>query len=131
MSVSVIVCAAGKGERAGFSQNKLFKPVLGTPLLALTLQAFELDCIDEIIVATAKCDYDEVIEICKDFKAVKVVLGGASRAETVKNALQTVLGEIVLIHDGARPFVSKEVIENCIRSVQENGSGIFSAPVAD
>ena len=131
MSVSVIVCAAGKGERAGFSQNKLFKPVLGTPLLALTLQAFELDCIDEIIVAYSPSDKAEIEKIVEPFKNVKLVEGGATRFETVYNALKQATGEIVLIHDGARPFVTEKMIANCIASVEKYGSGICSTPCTD
>ena len=131
MSVSVIVCAAGKGERAGFSQNKLFKPVLGTPLLALTLQAFELDCIDEIIVAYSPSDKAEIEKIVEPFKNVKLVEGGATRFETVYNALKQATSEIVLIHDGARPFVTEKMIAGCIESVQKHGSGICSTPCTD
>ncbi len=131
MSVSVIICSAGKGERAGFSQNKLFEPVLGTPLLALTLQAFELDCIDEIIVAYSPCDKAEIQRLTSPFEKIKLVEGGATRFETVYNALKQTSGEIVLIHDGARPFVTKELIENCIESVQKYGSGICATPCTD
>jgi len=136
VKISAIICAGGKGVRAGFEKNKLLAPLPdfsanGKTVLWKTISTFNYPLIDEIIVATAKCDYDQVVEICKDFPTAKVVLGGASRAETVKNALQTVSGEIVLIHDGARPFVSQESIENCIHSVQENGSGICAVPVTD
>ncbi len=136
MKISAIICAGGKGARAGLKKNKLLAPLPdlsanGKTVLWKTISAFDFPLIDEIIVATAKCDYDEVLEICKDFPTAKVVLGGESRAETVKSALRAVSGEIVLIHDGARPFVSQEVIENCIRSIQENGSGICAVPVTD
>ena len=131
MSVSVIICAAGKGERAGFEKNKLFHPVLGTPLLALTLQAFELDCIDEIIVAYSPCDKEEIETLAKPFDNVKLVEGGATRFETVYNALKQATGEIVLIHDGARPFVTEKMIVGCIESVKKHGSGICSTPCTD
>ena len=131
MSVCVIVCSAGKGERAGFEKNKLFARVLGTPLLALTLQAFKLDCIDEIIVAHSPCDQAEIEKLTAPFDNVKLVQGGKTRFETVDNALQMVESEIVLIHDGARPFVTKEMIENCIASVRTSGSGICATPCTD
>lgn len=136
MKISAIVCAGGKGARAGFQKNKLLASLPdfsanGKPVLWKTISAFNFDKIDEIIVATAKCDFDEVIEICKDFSKAKVVLGGSSRAETVNNALQAVSGEIVLIHDGARPFVTQDAIEKCILSVEQNGNGICALPVTD
>ena len=131
MSVSVIICAAGKGERAGFEKNKLFEPVLGAPLLALTLQAFELDCINEILVAHSPSDKAEIEKIVEPFENVKLVEGGATRFETVYNALKQATGEIVLIHDGARPFVTEKMIAGCIESVQKHGSGICSTPCTD
>ena len=136
MSVSVIICAAGKGTRAGFEKNKLLLPLpdfstQGKSVLFKTISAFDLDSINEIVVAASLSDFDEVSKICKEFPKAKPTLGGNCRAETVKNALNSVSGEIVLIHDGARPFVTKEIIENCIRSVKEYGSGICAIPCTD
>ena len=131
MSVSVIICAAGKGERAGFEKNKLFKPVLGVPLLALTLQAFELDRIDEILVAHSPFDKAEIEKLAQPFAKVTLVEGGKTRFETVDNALKQATGEIVLIHDGARPFVTEKMIVNCIESVKAHGSGICAIPCLD
>ena len=131
MSVSVIVCAGGKGERAGFEKNKLFAKVLDTPLLLLTLQALQYDFIEEIIVAHAPCDKAEIMALTAPFEKVKLVEGGSSRFETVDNALQAVTKEIVLIHDGARPFVTKEMLLGCIDSVKKYGSGICAVSCTD
>lgn len=131
MSVTVIVCAAGKGERAGFEKNKLFANVLGTPLLSLTLQALQYDFIDEIIVAYSPCDLAKIQELTSPFEKVKLVEGGATRFETVDKALQAATGEIALIHDGARPFITKDILLGCIENVKRYGSGICSTPCTD
>ena len=130
MSVSVVICAAGKGARAGFEKNKLLVPFDGECVLKKTLDKF-LPLADEIVLAISKTDEDEIRELISPYPTVKTVFGGNTRFESVYNALQAVTGEIVLIHDGARPFVSEEVIHGCIQSVKEYGSGICSVPVTD
>ena len=131
MSVSAILCAAGKGTRAGFEKNKLLAKIDDAPVLQKTLRAFDIDEIDEIVVAYSPTDLSEIQRLVDGIKKVKLVQGGDTRTQTVYNALQAATGEIVLIHDGARPFVSRQVIENCIRCVQEYGSGICAVPCVD
>ena len=131
MSVSVIICAAGKGLRAGFEKNKLLIPIHGTPVLQKTLQAFCLDEITEIIVAHSPTDTNEIKMLVQGFDKVKLVTGGDTRSQTVYNALRAATGDIVLIHDGARPFVSREIIQTCIQTVQEYSSGICAVPCVD
>ena len=131
MSVSVIICAAGKGLRAGFGKNKLLVPLDGTPVLQRTLQAFCFENIDEIIVAHSPDDKAEISALIAPFPNVKLIEGGATRTQTVYNALQAAQNEIVLVHDGARPFVTREVIEGCIESVKAHRSGICAVACTD
>lgn len=131
ISVCAVICAGGKGLRAGFEKNKLLVPLQGERVLKKTLSAFDFRAIHEIVVAVAKEDFDEVSELCKAFPKAKVVLGGATRGESVYNALKVVQSDIVLIHDGARPFVTRNVIERCIASVKAFGSGICALPASD
>ncbi|MBE7088138.1 MAG: 2-C-methyl-D-erythritol 4-phosphate cytidylyltransferase [Clostridiales bacterium] len=128
--ITAIICAAGKGERAGFNKNKVLAPLFGEPVLYLTLKKFNIEYIDEIIVTCSPQDMTEISAICKPFNA-KVVLGGATRTESVFCALKEALGDIVLIHDGARPFVSEKIILDCIKSVKAHGSGICCTPLTD
>ena len=130
-SVCAIVCAAGKGFRAGFEQNKLLVPLDGDRVLKKTLSAFDFPAIDEIIVTASETDFNEISALCEPFDRTRVVLGGNTRSESVFNALKTAQSDIVLIHDGARPFVTREVIEGCIQSVKAFGSGICAVPCAD
>ena len=131
MSVGVIICAAGKGTRAGFEKNKLLVPCEGSTVLEKTLSAFNFLAIDEIIVTSSETDLAEISALCEQFTNAKVVLGGATRTHSVYNALQTATADILLIHDGARPFVPRKVIEGCIESVKKNGSGICAIECRD
>ncbi len=130
LKVSVIIAAAGKGERAGFSKNKLLAPLCGEPALWHTFKKFDIPEVDEVIVASSARDFKEISRLAEPF-GYKVVLGGATRTESVKRALEAVTGDIVLIHDGARPFVSHELILKCIDSVVRFGSGVCALPCTD
>ena len=130
-TVCAIICAAGKGFRAGFEKNKLLVPLQGERVLKKTLSAFDFPLIDEIVVAASQDDFDEIVALCAAFPRTKVVLGGKTRTESVHNALQAATADVVLIHDGARPFVTREIIEGCIQSVKAYGSGVCAIPCAD
>jgi len=136
--VSVVITAAGKGSRMGMQQNKQYIEIQGKPILARTIQAFEgCSRIDEIIITAGE---DEV-EYCRrnivgkyGFNKVKaVVAGGASRQQSVYNGLRHVSAEcgIVLIHDGARPFINAECICACIEAAEENGAACAAVPMKD
>ena len=130
-SVCAIVCAAGKGERAGFSKNKLLVPVGGRTVLERTVSAFDFPGIEEILVTASEEDREEISRLFAGFPKVRVVSGGATRTQSVFRALGENRCDIVLVHDGARPFVSRRCIENCIRSVKTFGSGICAVPSVD
>lgn len=129
--VSVIICAAGKGERAGFAKNKILVPYLGISPLERCLAAFCLPEIKEILVAINEADKPAVEEITRKYARAHITIGGATRTQTVYNALLAASEEIVLVHDAARPFVSGEIIQNCIQSVQNYGSGVTAIPAVD
>lgn len=128
--ISVIICAAGKGERAGFDKNKLLVPLYGAPAVWHALKKFNIPEVDEVIVAASAEDFEEISALCKPFN-YKVIKGGATRTESVKNALDAVTGEIVLIHDGARPFVSRELVLNCIDGVKKFSSAVPAIKLTD
>ena len=129
--VTAVICAAGKGTRAGFSKNKLLMKTRGYPVLLKTVEAFSLPEISEILVVVNESDEKEISELCKAFKTVRIVLGGETRPQTVFNALKETKTDIVLVHDGARPYVTKENILGCIESVKTHGSGIVCIPAVD
>lgn len=130
LKVSVIIAAAGRGERAGFEKNKLLAPLYGAPALWHTLKKFDIPEADEVIIASSERDFEEICALATPF-GYKVVKGGETRTESVKRALKSVTGDIVLIHDGARPFVSHELIIKCIDSVDRFGSAVCAVPCTD
>ena len=130
-SVCAVICAAGKGLRAGFEKNKLLVCTDGISVLERTVQAFYFEGINEIIVTYSLDDLAEMQTVLSGFDNIQFVQGGKTRTESVYNALQAVKSEIVLIHDGARPFVSREIIEGCVQSVLDFGSGICAIPCTD
>lgn len=130
-SVCAIICAAGKGLRAGFEKNKLLVPFEGSCVLKKTLDAFDFPFIDEIIVTASQEDMEEIQKLCSSFTRTKIILGGDSRTQSVYSALKEAKSDVVLIHDGARPFVTRKIIENCVESVQIHGSGICAIPCSD
>lgn len=121
MKTSVIILAAGKGKRMGANKNKQFIEIMNKPILYYTIKAFENnDSIDEIVLVASK----EEISYCKaqivekySFKKVrKIIEGGKERQNSVLNGLKSMDDtDIVLIHDGARPFVSDDIINNCVK----------------
>lgn len=129
--VCAIICAAGKGSRAGFAKNKLLLPFAGATVLEKTLSAFAFPKINEIVVTSSETDFAEISSICAKFPNAKTVLGGADRSHSVYNALKETDADVVLVHDGARPFVTRAVIEGCLESVLSYGSGVCAVDCAD
>ena len=136
--ISVVLAAAGKGSRMCMEQNKQYLEVHGKPILARTIQAFEgCSLIDEIIITAG----EDELEYCAEcivgkysFRKVRAVAaGGASRQQSVYNGLQHVSANcgIVLIHDGARPFINIESICACIDAAKEYGTACAAVPVKD
>ncbi len=136
--VSVIIAAAGMSNRMGSKINKQFISIDNKPILAHTIEKFE-DCnyVDEIILVAK----DEEIEYCKREivkkhgfdKVFKVVKGGKTRQDSAYNGLLALdeKSDIVLIHDGARPFVKKENIIDGIKGVLKYDACVIGVPVKD
>lgn len=131
--ISAIIACGGNGSRAKFNENKLLKPVNGIPCFEKTLSVFcACDKIDEIVVACAEEDEKEFARSAKKLGVkVNFVRGGATRFESVKNAVFAAKGDVVAIHDGARPFVSENLIAACVESAEIYGSGVACVPAVD
>ncbi len=131
MKVTLILACAGKGERAGFGKNKLLvRDADGKTVLERTLNKFiDSGKIDEYVLTVSPADYEFVKGIVPEY--CKLVLGGDTRTQSVKNALSETTGEIVLIHDGARPFVSYDLIADCISAAKKHGGCVPALPCRD
>ncbi len=137
MKICAVIPAAGSGSRTGFEQNKVLQKYDGIPVLRRTVSAFAADeQIGKIIVCIRECDRAEISALLSDFADVALICGGATRTESVKNALEFLakeqtLPDYVLIHDAARPFVSPKIIRDCIETVRAFGSAVCSLPCTD
>ena len=131
--VSAIITCAGSGERAGFGFNKLLKDIGGiTPFEKAVCAFANSGVIDEIIVVCAKQDEEIFKQKCLDRSINAVfITGSTTRSKSVQGGLEAVSGDVVLIHDGARPFVSGRVIRDCVKTAAEFGSAITAVPATD
>ncbi len=131
--VSAIITCAGSGERAGFGFNKLLKDMGGVTPFEKCLSAF-VNCslINQYIIVCRKEDEEEFKRLSSSLGISPVFIeGGATRSLSVVNGLNAVKGEIVVIHDGARPFVTEKMIEESIAAAKECGAGIVAIPSTD
>jgi 2-C-methyl-D-erythritol 4-phosphate cytidylyltransferase len=117
---------------------KQFLQLAGTPIIFHTLKPFELcDSIHEVIVVLPAEESAAFLAQAGKRglrKLARVVPGGATRADSVKRGLQAVraaTAEIVAVHDGVRPFVTVEEIENTIAAAQRDGAAILVTPATD
>ena len=135
IKTSAIIAAAGNGTRMKSNVSKQFIKLGELSVLERTISVFEATPeIDEIIIATRESDMEEVGQTVRDMNAKKVstvICGGDTRQETIYKALQYVSGEYVLIHDGARPFVTEEQIGNVAKALLENDGAALGIPVTD
>lgn len=131
--VTAIITAAGKGSRMGASLPKQFLKISGRTILEHGILPFEeAEFIDEILVVTGKESVEFCEELCKGFKKVKRVLaGGKERQDSVNNALEGVAEGLVLIHDGARPYITEDVIFNVLEDAYKAGAAVAAVPVKD
>lgn len=128
--ITAIVCAAGKGERTGFNENKILRELNGLPVLSYSLSAFA-PFVDEILVTVTEKDEERINALLSPFPNARIVRGGNTRSESVYHALKEARSDIVLVHDAARPFVTEQIIRDCIDSVKNYGSGVCALPATD
>ena len=113
---TAILAAAGSSQRMG-SENKLLLPLDGMPVLAHTLRAVDAaQSVDEIVIAAREEDLLTYAELCKTYgirKPVKVVVGGATRQESVLRAALEARADakLLAVQDGARPLVTPELFD--------------------
>lgn len=127
---AVIVCA-GKGERSGLPYNKILHLIGRKTVLEKSLDTFLNTRVNHITVVTSEGDIPAVREITSAYDDITVVVGGDTRTQSVYAGLQAYPCDIVLIHDGARPYVTENIIERAIDSAIEHGSGIAAVPCVD
>lgn len=134
--VRAIIPAAGRGKRFGAAGNKLFLPLAGRPVLAHTLRAFEDSRrVDAVILVLAPGDREALAGLLARYRFGKlraVIDGGAERQDSVARGLELVdTGGIVLVHDGARPLVTPDLIDEAVAAAERWGAAVVGIPVKD
>ncbi len=132
---SGIVLAAGSGKRMGTEVPKQYLPLEGKPLLVYALETFQKSAVDEIILVVAPGEVSfcqkEIVEKYHIDKVCAIVEGGAERYDSVYEGLKACSGDYVLVHDGARAFVTIDIIERAMGAVQECNACVVGMPSKD
>lgn len=139
MHVTAIIVAAGAGRRIGGATAKTYLPIAGRPLILRTLdRIFATPAVSDVVLVVAPGDVD----YCRDLLAADASLkgracdlqaGGATRQQSVRCGLVKLAAatDLVMIHDGARPFVSAALIGRCIQAAAARGAAVVGLPVRD
>lgn len=135
-TTAAIVLAAGQGKRMESKRQKQFLLLNGRPLIAYSLKAFEESSIDQIILVTREEEISycrkEIVEKYGFSKVAAVIAGGKERYHSVYEGLKAVReAEYVLIHDGARPLLTEEIIDRALKGAKEYGACVAGMPVKD
>lgn len=119
MKTVAIITAGGTSSRFGNS-NKLLEKIYDKEVIQYTIDAFEKSNIDEIIISSHVSIMEHLKELFKDYKKVRLTKGGNTRQESVYNGIIAAgKCDYVLIHDGARPMVTTDMVNNCIEMVKD------------
>lgn len=118
MTINAIITAGGTSSRFG-NTNKLLEKINGIEVIKYTIDAFRYSKVDKIIICANVSIMDELKTMFKDYGKVVVIEGGKTRQESVYNGLKYEKCDYVLIHDGARPIITTELINICAEMVKE------------
>lgn len=135
--VHVIIVAAGRGSRFGSDLPKQFCLLAGKPVLMRTIEAFRGPLPDaEIILVISKEMEGLWTDLCREhrFDSPRLTYGGATRWESVKRAVEAINpddADIVMVHDGARPIVSADMVERLLSEMEHSTAAIPVVPVTD
>ena len=130
---AVIVAAGSASRMQGI--DKVMACIGDEPMIVRTVRAFQIcDAIREIVVVTRQDLISQIMQLCSSFDKVKaVVAGGNSREESVQSGIQALSKKVKLIavHDGARPFVTHQLIDRCVRAAHSYHAAAPGIPVKD
>lgn len=136
MDYQVIIPAAGQGKRMGAGKNKLLLQLEDQPIILHTLKVFlhDTSCKEIILVIQPEDEavFSSLLHDCPRNEKINMVYGGEERQQSVYNGLQAAqLTEIILVHDGARPFIQHNVIQHLVNVAYNKGAAIAAVPVKD
>ena len=132
---AAIVLSAGSGSRMKSDIPKQYLPLIEKPVIYYSLMAFQNSPVDEIILVSGANDIEycrkEIVERYGLSKVTRIVAGGKERYDSVYEGLCVTDAEYVLIHDGARPVLTSDLIDRMIQGVENTGACIAAMPVKD
>lgn len=137
MKTTALILAAGSGSRMGFDIPKQFVNVYGKPVVIYTLEAFEHNpLIDSIILVCIDGWQDMLLNYAEQYqikKIKKIVLGGHSVQESIKNGIDYISDysdkdDIIVIHDGVRPLIDDDILSDVIIKCKQYGNAVSSLP---
>ena len=137
MKVGVIIAAAGAGRRMKADKPKQFLAIDGVPILVATLRRLAAsELVDHIVIAAPRESIEDVRQLVSEAdvsKPVAAIEGGERRQDSVEMAVRHLEPgtTIVAVHDGVRPFVSLEEIEQVVEQADRSGAAILAIPVTD
>lgn len=134
--ITAIVLAAGTGKRMNSAVAKQYMMLAGKPVLYYSLKAFEESDVTNIVLVTGEDDISycqqEIVNKYNITKVSAVVAGGKERYHSVYEGLKVATGsDYVLIHDGARPLLTQDIILRSIREAKQSGACVVGMPVKD
>ncbi len=142
IKAAAIITAGGEGKRFGTGgEDKLpkqFIPLSGKPIIVYSLESFESsELVSEIVVVVpegwVEYTHNEIVNKYNISKVTKVIFGGNERQKSVEKGFKSITSnaEIVVVHDGVRPFATVDLIEEVIAAAQESGGAIAACPSVD
>jgi len=136
--VYAVILAGGKGLRLGADIPKQFLPLGKIPVILWSIKTFsEIKSIDHIIIVSPEDELERLDNLLKEHpypKILKTISGGTTRQGSAHNALTCCDfndNDIIIFHDAARPFITADIIENCIDETRKNGAAGVYIPATD
>lgn len=132
MSNVAVILAAGSGTRMKSDKSKLLLEINSKAVIERTVEVFsKISAIDEIIVVIRECDLNEFEKHLSKYE-LSYCFGGATRQESVMNAVETIDEcDLIIIHDGARPLVTEKEITDTINKAKETGAAAVGVTPKD
>jgi 2-C-methyl-D-erythritol 4-phosphate cytidylyltransferase len=138
MKICAIIPVAGRGKRFASKTPKQYHKIYGQPIITITLQKFlsieDISCGIVVAAPEEMNRVEKLLQALKGFKEkYKIAVGGKQRQDSVYNGLMCISSDtdIVIVHDGVRPLISKKIIKESIRSAKKYGACITAVPVKD
>jgi len=138
MKIVALILAAGRGRRMGTAQKKPYLLLAGKPIVYHTLFEFEQSpLIDEIVLIVGQDEVEyarsSLVEAFQFTKVSTIVVGGIKRQDSVWEGLRAIKSdcEVVMVHDGVRPFISQALLQKTCQAMEDAGAAIVAVPVKD